>query len=1206
MKKMVLFCYFVLLSLNLLSQDKKTYTDSALYYLNNPAHSNCLKCRYNDSAIYYLNLQDYKNAAIILEKLQEFQSDTDWFTPLNLGQVYMRLGKYDQVEKFLKIGLHILEQKGDTNNYNYLIPLFSLGSYYYIEKNDLVTSEKILKRTLLIRQKNNLVSDPQYFVIKLFLLEICLDKHNLQGAINICRNIKSLAENENVSITTFYEKYNLPIISQIFTETGKNAFDLQDYTNAVYTLNEAKKIKEFINAYDSDYVLVIFELGKSYSEIENVDTAKKLFQSCVELFDLLSSSSALNDLIFTEICEIYKKTDPNKAEETLIKGVKMISEKYGNENESLFQILRNTAWFYAIRGDNSKSTEYIKKALVVQEILHGKNNREYVDLLVELSDDYSWDLDFSIAEECINEALTICSQYIGSETRTYASCLKSKAKLLYRLGNYQKSIELLNESIDIQLRRATVDTMSLISCKLDLVSNYKDMGDISSATEECNKIGKLFEKSEKYKRNAFYPVFLNSFAGLLFLTNDFENSEKLYLLSLSESKDSNCLINLSNLYLKKGEIEKAKDCIITDLLYYERNKNTSQYIRALKHLATIQHAIGEVNEAIKTLNNALSLENENYFENYFEKTITLTLLACLLEEIGKYKEAHDCWAKNFNIIRTILNNKMLILSDKDKILFLNKYASISNDLNSKMVFNEQNLNLSEISYNNELQNKQVVLRSYGVLKNSILLINNVEIKNKFDSLITVKKRLAYNYSLPKKEGSNKIKVMEEEEEDLEKYLIKNFAKYKSIDRHSDVNWIDISKKLKFNEAAIEITKCKIGGDTSVYAALLLSSKYTLPKYIYLFFAEKEFDRIFSRPDTTSESDIFNKLYSYNKEGNSLNTWIWSHFDSLLPGINTIYIAPTGLINNLNLSAIPLNEKLNFGEKYDLHIVGTTADIIDYKPTYINRESIKQMIIYGGVDFDNSANKPSIEPEIDTFGFKQVAEIASRSSLVKFGYLPGTKEEAKNIQQLFKTNGILNIFFTGENATEASLKQLNGKKDPFILHIATHGYFFPDTEHGKQKKLLQNFLEPDRNDVFKWSDQPLLRSGLIFAGANHRWGKTDYVSNNTEDGILTSYEISNLDLGNCQLVVLSACETGLGDIKGSEGVFGLQRAFKMAGVKNIIMSLWEVPDEQTSELMTLFYNYCFSGKSVHDALQAAQNDMKKKYPPYYWAGFKLLE
>jgi len=108
----------------------------------------------------------------------------------------------------------------------------------------------------------------------------------------------------------------------------------------------------------------------------------------------------------------------------------------------------------------------------------------------------------------------------------------------------------------------------------------------------------------------------------------------------------------------------------------------------------------------------------------------------------------------------------------------------------------------------------------------------------------------------------------------------------------------------------------------------------------------------------------------------------------------------------------------------------------------------------------------------------------------------------------------------------------------------------------------------KSKIYKASEDPMLRSGLLLAGAKNYWGKSN-PNNTIEDGILTASEISNLDLSACQLVVLSACETGLGEVKGSEGVFGLQRAFKMAGVKNIIMSLWKVPDAQTAELFDIF-------------------------------------
>ena len=191
--------------------------------------------------------------------------------------------------------------------------------------------------------------------------------------------------------------------------------------------------------------------------------------------------------------------------------------------------------------------------------------------------------------------------------------------------------------------------------------------------------------------------------------------------------------------------------------------------------------------------------------------------------------------------------------------------------------------------------------------------------------------------------------------------------------------------------------------------------------------------------------------------------------------------------------------------------------------------------------------------------------------------------------------------SGINATEESFKALNGQASPSVLHIATHGFFFPDP---KQTDSIQRKFESSAK-VFRQSDNPLFRSGLLFAGANNAW-QGNPVSG-IEDGIVTAYDVSNMYFPNTKLVVLSACETALGDIQGSEGVYGLQRAFKIAGVKNLVMSLWKVPDAETSEFMQLFYNNMFNKQSVSDAFYHAQTTMKNKYrnEPVKWAAWVLV-
>jgi CHAT domain-containing protein len=213
-------------------------------------------------------------------------------------------------------------------------------------------------------------------------------------------------------------------------------------------------------------------------------------------------------------------------------------------------------------------------------------------------------------------------------------------------------------------------------------------------------------------------------------------------------------------------------------------------------------------------------------------------------------------------------------------------------------------------------------------------------------------------------------------------------------------------------------------------------------------------------------------------------------------------------------------------------------------------------------------------------------------------LPSSEKEITGIEKMFSQNKIVASFYLQTAASEENLKALSGKA-PKVLHISTHGFFFAPPAADKEKK------KPEEKNQYRLANNPLLRSGLVLAGANYVWsGKLP--EEGVEDGIATAYEISQLDFSNTELVVLSACETGLGDVRGSEGLFGLQRGFKMAGVKKMIVSLWRVPDEDTWKLMNAFYSYWFKGVSIEDAFYHAQNDMRKKYPPYHWASFVLIE
>jgi CHAT domain-containing protein len=175
-------------------------------------------------------------------------------------------------------------------------------------------------------------------------------------------------------------------------------------------------------------------------------------------------------------------------------------------------------------------------------------------------------------------------------------------------------------------------------------------------------------------------------------------------------------------------------------------------------------------------------------------------------------------------------------------------------------------------------------------------------------------------------------------------------------------------------------------------------------------------------------------------------------------------------------------------------------------------------------------------------------------------------------------------------------------------VATHGFFFGDPVETKKQIHVEeaevDFRGGSRGTkTLVENSNPLMRSGIVMAGANDIWNEEN---TSDEDGVLTAYEVSLLNLQNTKLAVLSACETGLGDIKGSEGVYGLQRAFKMAGVKQLVMSLWQVPDKETEEFMTTFYASLVNIKDIHKAFAMAQKTLRLKYEPYFWGAFVLIE
>lgn len=279
-----------------------------------------------------------------------------------------------------------------------------------------------------------------------------------------------------------------------------------------------------------------------------------------------------------------------------------------------------------------------------------------------------------------------------------------------------------------------------------------------------------------------------------------------------------------------------------------------------------------------------------------------------------------------------------------------------------------------------------------------------------------------------------------------------------------------------------------------------------------------------------------------------------------------------------------------------------------------------LALVGGINFDDVPDETNEDAkELSNEDFALQANLRNRTASTngkkrgkrsssnygkKMDPLPGTKEEVINIAGLLNTSNWKVQTKSDKKAGEYEFKKELETKAPGVLHIATHGFAFPD-EAKKESKLM----DMNQTSTYKVSEDPMVRCGLMLGGSNISWtgNPQKMIEQTGDDGILTAAEVANLDLSNTKLVVLSACETGLGKIEGSEGTFGLKRGFKLAGVEQMIVSLWSVPDKETMELMTLFYSDLTKTLNPVLSFETAQKEMRNRYPtdPEKWAGFVLV-
>lgn len=441
---------------------------------------------------------------------------------------------------------------------------------------------------------------------------------------------------------------------------------------------------------------------------------------------------------------------------------------------------------------------------------------------------------------------------------------------------------------------------------------------------------------------------------------------------------------------------------------------------------------------------------------------------------------------------------------------------------------------------------------------------------------------------------------------------RNFAVFTGPDDNIIPDWHTVQDSLDSREAAVEfihytIPKPLSEGNTTHYAALLLLPGESSPRFIPLF-EEGKLSALLERQTGSAESVA--ALYTRSgyllddnpQYGKELYELVWKPVGQYLPGrVRTIYVSLSGLLHRVNIAALPVSKKRVVADLYTIRQTGSTRSIVLENPD--SRGKNPTAMLLGGIQYHGDSTELgreviAFQSDVNIRGMSGLSLAESRDTGIVWDYLQGTEQEVVQCARLLEKAGFQTELYTGLSAAEERVKMTGSgeERSPGVLHLATHGYFFraPASTGGSAPN---NFVA---------HQHPLFRSGLLLAGADYAW-RTGKPIGGREDGILTAYEISHLNLSDTRLAVLSACQTGLGDIRGAEGVYGLQRAFKMAGVDYLLVSLWQVPDQETADFMEAFYAAWTGGNTIHSAFAKAQKQMRRKYKEVYqWGAWVLVE
>ncbi len=808
------------------------------------------------------------------------------------------------------------------------------------------------------------------------------------------------------------------------------------------------------------------------------------------------------------------------------------------------------------------------------------NEMVYLRALSNLGLVYLTQAKTSEAAEYITRCLNYSEQTLGKKSAAYIANLNNKAKLDQALGKYNEAEKEFDEAITLNesvfgegMQKAIL--LNNKAMLLQAIGRYAEAADLmkkamTSSTVAPKKAlqGKKSFDNRKFQANLAFIYQLSgkyaeAEANFLEIKKVFDNRKQT-----GNAEYAGLLNQLGILYIQMGKTDKVEELFKKSQEVYKKRftEQNIYYAKVTNDLGNFYRMYERYAEAEKQLEKAVTVRESLLGVNHPDYVNTKENLAILYWKSGRHSQAYMTYRDVMDKTIEFINRYFPPMSEAEKTSYwdvtaprFQRFFNFSIEVAVELDYVTQDF------FDYQMATKALLLNSTNKVKNTILASNDKQLKADYLEWLDKKEQLARLYSYSKeqlKEQKIDLAALERAANAMEKSLSERSADFSSGYSTQKISHKQVRDLLADNEAIVDIVRVRgFSQDFTPnvkYVALVLLKNQELPKLVVLENGtelETRYAKYYTTVIQKRQPDEFN----YNQ--------YWARIDPELAGKRMIYISPDGVYNQVNLNTLKKPDGDYLLNRYDFVLLGNAKDLIDLKARKAT-VSRKNAFLLGFPDYGSNDVPP----------------------------LPGTKVELEGVSKILKTANYQVTQFMEQNATEANVKNLKG---PALLHIATHGYFLKDVDESGGSVFGVNAENAANN--------PLLRSGIILSGG----GKTlagaalaDMSSN--DNGILLAYEAMSLNLEGTELVILSACETGLGDVKAGEGVYGLQRAFLVAGADALIMSLWKVDDEATQMLMTSFYTNWIKLGNKQRAFKQAQLQLMAKYKdPYYWGAFVMM-